>query len=217
MPEKCCKNSKGDLYQFDYEIKSESGNFIVGVDEAGRGPLAGPVVAAAVVLDYEQKIEKIDDSKKLNQKTREYLYDQITEKAPFWSVGIATVEEIDKNNVLNATFLAMKKAIENIECKWSIALIDGNHAIPFFDIKKQKTLIGGDGKSASIAAASIVAKVTRDRMMKDYHDLYPHYKFDTNKGYGTKEHISKIESYGLSPIHRRTFCNHFFIQTKLDL
>ena len=206
------------LYNFDNDFLSKKDDFaMAGIDEAGRGPLAGPVVAAAVILNPSDIIEGINDSKKLKETVRDQLYSQITQRALSWSVGIASSEEIDKINILQATFKAMGRAIENLSIPWDYLFVDGNQLIPNFPKEKQKTIVGGDGLSASIAAASILAKVTRDRMMFEYNEKYPMYGFDRNKGYGTAEHINQIGSCGISPVHRRTFCDHFFIQTKLDL
>lgn len=192
------------LYLFDKNIC----NSIVGLDEAGRGPLAGPVVAAAVILDMGNPIQRINDSKKLKPEVREELYGYITEKAVGWAVGIASVEEIDRINILQASLLAMRRALESIKSPWKIALIDGNKMIPGIEPDLQKTVVGGDARSASIGAASIIAKVTRDKMMMEYNDKYPVYEFNINKGYATESHRASILKHGLCEIHRRTFCEN---------
>lgn len=182
-----------------------------GIDEAGRGPLAGPVVAACAVLPRDFDILGIDDSKKLSEKKREELYGLITEKALAWGVGIADNIVIDNINILSATKKAMKEAAEQAEdmlCKKlskkiDLLLIDAVHLEEVET--KQESIIKGDAKSLSIAAASIIAKVTRDRLMAEYHEKYPHYGFDSNKGYGTKAHYEGIYKYGITPIHRKSF------------
>lgn len=190
------------LFKFD---KDYGVNILCGVDEAGRGPLAGPVVAAAVVLKpgAEIFIPEVNDSKKISEKKREKLYDKIIENSLYHAIGVVDVDYIEKYNILQATFLAMKKAVEQIKPEPELVLVDGNR-LP--DLKaKAEFVIKGDSKSASIAAASIVAKVTRDRMMIDFHEKYPNYGFDRHKGYGTKEHYSNIIKYGVTPIHRMSF------------
>lgn len=205
------------LYDFDREVTARNGSLIVGIDEAGRGPLAGPVVAAAVALDLEKAIDGINDSKKVPAKKREALYERIVSEARFWAVGEASVEEIDRVNILQATFLAMRRALDQCAFDGPLALIDGNQRLPSVAPERQQTVVGGDGKSASIAAASIVAKVTRDRIMRGYHERYPRYGFLSNKGYGTEEHRRCIAEYGMTVIHRRTFCGQFVTQTVLAL
>lgn len=176
---------------------------VCGIDEAGRGPLAGPVVAAAVILPCPVELPGVDDSKKLSEAKREKLYDLILGKASAWGIGTASETEIDEINILNATFLAMRRALDALPVQADYALIDGNRMrgleIPF------DTIIGGDGKVLSIAAASIVAKVTRDRYMKKMALEYPGYHFEKHKGYGTKAHYEALEELGVCPIHRRTF------------
>jgi ribonuclease HII len=179
---------------------------IAGVDEAGRGPLAGPVVAAAAVLAPGVFIEGVNDSKKLSAKRRDALYGEIVSKAAAYGVGIAAPEEIDAVNILQATFLAMKRALEQIKGSYDLILVDGNQRIPGLPAEPQMAVTGGDAKSASIAAASIIAKVTRDRMMEECHEKYPRYGFDKHKGYGTERHREMIKQYGLCDIHRRSFC-----------
>ncbi len=187
----------------EFEEKYKVYTYIAGVDEVGRGPLAGPVVAACVILDRKKQILYLNDSKKLSEKKREALYKEICESAVAYGIGIVSPARIDEINILNATYEAMRAAISNLKLKPDILLNDAVH-IPEVDIK-QVSIIKGDAKSVSIAAASIVAKVSRDRLMVDYDSLYPEYKFAKNKGYGTKEHISAIKEHGLCPIHRRSF------------
>lgn len=176
---------------------------VCGIDEAGRGPLAGPVYAAAVILPIDLEIDGLNDSKKLTEKKREALFDVICEKAISYSIGIATEKEIDEINILNATFLAMRRAVDGLSVKPDYALIDGNQH-PGLSIQDE-TVIKGDGKSMSIAAASILAKVSRDRFMLNIAEKYPEYCFEKHKGYGTKLHYEMIEKYGVSPVHRRSF------------
>ncbi len=193
------------LYQRGYKL-------VCGVDEAGRGPLCGPVVAAAVILNKDEMIEGVNDSKKLSEKKRENLYDIISKKALAVGVGISDVDIIEDINILNATKLAMKQAINNLKINPDFVLIDGNQMIDI-DIDAQ-TVVSGDAKSESIAAASIIAKVTRDRLLKDYDKKYPEYGFAKHKGYGTKAHIEAIKKYGLTPIHRKSFCSKFIKEDK---
>ncbi len=176
---------------------------VCGVDEAGRGPLAGPVVAAAVILDTQQVIAGLDDSKKLSAKRREELAIQIRLKAVAWAVGEASVEEIDRINILQASLLAMQRAVEALHIVPSRALIDGNHcprlACP------AKAIIGGDGKVACIAASSIIAKTVRDAGMQVLHAAYPMYGFNQHMGYGTPQHLRALQEYGVSVVHRRSY------------
>ncbi len=190
-------------YSIEKEISERGFEFICGVDEAGRGPLAGPVCAAAVILRNGTEIEGLNDSKKLSEKKREQLFEVIKEKAVAYSVAFASVEEIEELNILGATFLAMKRAVEGLTVKADFAIIDGNR-LPNLDIQSQ-FVIKGDAKSMSIAAASILAKVTRDRLLLEYDKQYPEYKFAAHKGYGTKAHYEAISKYGITPIHRRSF------------
>lgn len=177
--------------------------YIGGVDEAGRGPLAGPVVAAVVVFDRMTKIPGVDDSKKIKESKREELFEYIIKNAKDYGIGIADNVEIDEINILNATYLAMKRAIDMLKEKPDCLL---NDAVTIPDINiAQVPIIKGDSKSISIAAASILAKVTRDRIMYDMDKKYPHYGFSSNKGYGTKDHYSGIMNYGITPIHRKSF------------
>ena len=205
------------LYDFDIRIEQEHGCRVAGLDEAGRGPLAGPVVAAAVMLDLRRPIPGVNDSKQLSAKKRDALYDLITAQAAAWAVGQASVEEIDRYNILQASLIAMKRALDDITCAWSLALVDGNRRIPSLDNGRQLTVVAGDAKSASIAAASIIAKVTRDRLMTRYHDQYPAYEFSLHKGYPTALHRDRIRQHGLCEIHRRSFCRGLVAQTAMDL
>jgi ribonuclease HII len=211
------ENISAKLYSFDQEMAKSSNVCIVGIDEAGRGPLAGPVIAAAVVLDLERNIPGVNDSKMLAPSVREKLYDRIAAEARGFAVGEASVEEIDRLNILQATLLSMRRALEGITIPWTLALVDGNQPICGIQETRQKTVIKGDGRSASIAAASIIAKVTRDRIMKSYHTGFPMYDFLSNKGYGTALHRQRILEYGLCEHHRRTFCESFVSQTALAL
>jgi ribonuclease HII len=204
------------LYAFDAAVERECGCRVAGTDEAGRGPLAGPVVAAAVVLDLNDPIDGIRDSKKLTPAGRELLYGQITSRAKAWAACSASVEEIERINILNASLLAMRRALDALDEEWSMVLVDGNRAIPGLPAK-QRAVVKGDSISASVAAASIVAKVTRDRLMERYHAAYPQYSFNVNKGYGTKAHIARVLEHGLSPVHRRSFCVRLASQTELEL
>jgi len=191
------------MWQIEKDMLNEGFTTVCGVDEAGRGPLAGPVYAAAVILPFGIEIPDLNDSKKLTEKNRELLFSIITEKAISYSIASATHEEVDELNILGATYVAMNRAIEALSIKPSIALIDGNRnsAITI----NSRCIIGGDGKSASIAAASILAKVSRDKHMLEMAAKYPQYAFDKHKGYGTKLHYEKLREHGLSEIHRLTF------------
>lgn len=192
-----------DLYEHDESIRRDGFKVIAGVDEAGRGPLAGPVVAAAVILPQGLKIDGVRDSKKVPEKERERLFKEIMALAKGVGVGIAGTEEIDTVNILGATKLAMQTALKKLGGQPDIILID---ALYLKAVKtKQMSIIKGDAKSASIAAASIIAKVTRDRLMFQYHSTYPQYGFDRHKGYATKAHIESIMKYGPCPIHRKSF------------
>lgn len=180
---------------------------ICGVDEAGRGPLAGPVCAAAVILPAHADIPGLNDSKKLSDKRRRELFPVIKETAVAYGIGIATHEEIDQINILQATYLAMERAIQALSVKPELALIDGNRAKDFG--LPVETVIKGDSRSASIAAASILAKVTRDDMMLELADTYPQYGFEIHKGYGTKAHYAALDAHGISPIHRMSFLKKY--------
>ena len=191
---------------YSYEKAAADSGFklICGVDEAGRGPLAGPVCAAAVILPEGLEIEGLNDSKKLSEKKREALFDVITEKAVAYCVAYGTLEEIEEKNILQATFLAMNRAIENLQVKADFALIDGNKT-PVNIKVPAAAIVKGDAKSMSIAAASVLAKVSRDRLMLEYDKKYPEYQFAKHKGYGTKLHTDLIKQYGPSEIHRISF------------
>jgi len=213
-------NMENPLYLFDREKNKK----IVGIDEAGRGPLAGPVVACAAILkNYDNSLETINDSKKLTEKKREQLFDVIMQNFHV-GVGLSTPNEIDEINILNATFLAMRRAVAQLKENFSqidlendyLVLVDGN-----FNIKeyagKQQFVIKGDGRSLSIAAASIIAKVTRDRMMIEEDKTYPIYGFKKHKGYGTKAHVKALKENGPSPIHRESFLKNILGGTNLTL
>ncbi|MBR1731862.1 MAG: ribonuclease HII [Ruminococcus sp.] len=192
-----------DWLLYENEAKNKGFNYICGVDEAGRGPLAGPVCAAAVILKDNQIIEGVNDSKKLSEKKREALFDVIKNEVSAYSIAFASVEEIEEMNILNATMLAMKRAVDGLKVKADYALIDGNR-FPPLDIQGEY-VIKGDAKSMSIAAASILAKVSRDRLCYEYAQKYPEYGFDKHKGYGTKAHTEAILKYGPCKIHRLSF------------
>ena len=189
----------------EYEQNAELKGYksICGVDEAGRGPLAGPVCAAAVILPSDTIIDGVNDSKKLSEKKREALFDVIKETAVSYCIAYASVEEIESINILNATMLAMKRAVEGLDIKADYAMIDGNK-MPRLDIDGE-TIVKGDAKSMSIACASILAKVSRDRLLYEYAKEYPQYKFDKHKRYGTAAHIEAILEYGPCPYHRMSF------------
>jgi len=200
------------LYRHDIAVARESSASVAGVDEAGRGPLAGPVAAAAVILDLDNPIDGVNDSKKLTAARRGELYDKIISSGCAYGVGISTPREIDDMNILQATFLAMRRALEALG-GYGLLLVDGNQYIAGIPRGVQRTIVGGDAKSASIAAASIIAKVTRDRIMEDCHNEYPQYNFAKHKGYGTKHHREMIAKHGLSPIHRTSFCGNIMQPT----
>jgi ribonuclease HII len=177
--------------------------FIAGVDEAGRGPLAGPVVVAAVILDENKPISGLDDSKKLNERRRNELFPVIRERSLAWAVVEVHAGEIDQINILQATLLGMKRAVEQLSPGPSLALIDGNR-VPEIDCES-RAIVHGDALEPAISAASILAKVTRDRIMQKVHEIYPDYAFDRHKGYPTSEHLRLLEEHGPCPIHRRSF------------
>lgn len=190
-----------------YEKEYAAWGAICGIDEAGRGPLAGPVVAGAVILPKDEKILYVNDSKKLSEKKREMLYDEIMDRALAVGVGIVGPERIDEINILQATYEAMRMAVAQLKVQPDILL---NDAVTIPDLKvRQVPIVKGDAKSISIAAASIIAKATRDRLMREYGQVFPEYEFASNKGYGTKSHIEALKTYGPTPIHRRTFIQHF--------
>lgn len=191
------------MTEFERQCYAKGYKLVAGIDEVGRGPLAGPVMAAAVILGEGVVIPGVNDSKKLSEAKREYLYDEIKSKALSFGIGMAEVELIDEINILNATFAAMRRAIEAMPVKPDFILLD---AVTLKDVAiPQQGIVKGDGLSLSIAAASILAKVERDRFISAYDKEYPEYKFSKHKGYGTKEHMDAIRQYGLLPIHRRTF------------
>ena len=193
------------MRQFEKEYKDSP--YICGIDEVGRGPLCGPVVASAVILPKDAEILYINDSKQLSEKKREALFDEIMEKAVAVGTGVVSPEEIDELNILQATYKAMRMAISSLPVKPTLLLNDAV-TIPEVDIPQVK-IIKGEAKSMSIAAASIIAKVTRDRMMVEYDKIFPEYGLAKNKGYGSKEHIEALRKYGSCPIHRKTFITHF--------
>lgn len=192
-----------DLWLIEKACKEEGFKCICGVDEAGRGPLAGPVYAAAVILPEGLEIEGLNDSKKLSEKKREKLFDEIREKAVAYGIASSSEKEIDEINILNASLLAMKRAVMKLSESPDMILVDGNKTFDF-EIP-QKAVVKGDSLSANIAAASILAKVSRDRFMEELAKKYPEYRFEKHKGYPTKLHYEMVEAHGLSDVHRRTF------------
>lgn len=196
-----------NMLKIEHKLNKKGYELVCGVDEAGRGPLCGPVVAAAVILQKDAHIEGVNDSKKLTEKRREKLYDDIMQNAVSVGVGVSDVDIIEEVNILNATKKAMLQAISNLKVNPEYVLVDGNQKIDT-DIPLE-TVVKGDSKSESIAAASIIAKVTRDRLLIEYDKKYPEYGFAKHKGYGTKAHIEAIKKYGLTPIHRPSFCKKF--------
>ena len=194
---------KPDLWEMENRLHAEGFSLICGVDEAGRGPLAGPVCASAVILPQGLEIDGLNDSKKLSEKKREELFPVICEKALACGIAFASVEEIEDINILQAAMLAMKRAIGSLSLRPELALIDGNRC-PETDVEC-RFVIGGDARCASIAAASVLAKVTRDRLMRDLAAQYPQYGFDKHKGYGTKAHVEALRQFGPCEIHRRSF------------
>ena len=190
--------------EFDADLRAQGAALLCGVDEAGRGPLAGPVFAAAVILDPQNIPEGLNDSKKLSEKKREALFDVICEKALAFGIAEASVQEIEELNILQATFLAMRRAVESLSMVPDLILVDGNR-LPQNLPAPAQFVIKGDALSASIAAASILAKVSRDRVMAQLAEQYPEYDFPKHKGYGTALHYERLAQYGVSPIHRRSF------------
>lgn len=206
MPKRTPEEEKmrlAELLRREDELHAAGFTYVAGIDEAGRGPLAGDVYAAAVILPAGCAISGLNDSKKLSPKKREALYDEITEKAVAWSVASASVEEIDEINILNATHLAMRRAADGLKIRPDYCIVDGN-SIKGLEIP-HKTIIGGDAKSACVAAASVLAKVTRDRYITEIGAKYPEYGFERHKGYGTREHTAAILEHGVLAIHRKTF------------
>lgn len=192
------------MYTFENTLREKGFAAVCGIDEAGCGPLAGPVYAAAVILDPNDPIEGLNDSKKLTEKKREALYPQIKARALAWAIASASAQEIDEINILQARLLAMRRAVELLEFKPDHALVDGNRDPNIPDVPSL-LIVGGDGKSASIAAASILAKVTRDHAMLELDKEYPQYLFAKHKGYPTKLHVEKLLEHGACPEHRQTF------------
>ena len=197
-----------DMWEIENSLYANGYQVICGVDEAGRGPLAGPVCAAAVILPANLEIPGLNDSKKLTDKKRRELFPIIKEQAIAYGIGLASHEEIDEINILQATFLAMERAMAQLEGKADMALIDGNREKDFG--LPVRTVVKGDSRSANIAAASVLAKVTRDDIMMAYAQEYPQYRFDVHKGYGTKAHYEALREHGPSPIHRMTFLKKFY-------
>ena len=196
------------MWEIEDSLYSQQVQVICGVDEAGRGPLAGPVCAAAVILPRELHIPGLTDSKKLTDKKRRELFPVIQEKAVAYGIGLASEQEIDEINILQATFLAMQRALDALSVKPDLALIDGNRERDFGI--PVKTVVKGDSLSANIAAASILAKVTRDDIMIQLSEQYPEYGFEIHKGYGTKAHYAALAEHGASPVHRRSFLKKFY-------
>lgn len=196
------------LKEYEKKLYDKGIKYIAGIDEAGRGPLAGPVVVGCVIMPQDSFIEYVNDSKKVSETKREMLYEKITNEAIAWSTGIVMQDEIDEINILNATKKALTMAIDNLKVKPEVILVDAlekidTHQIPYISVIK------GDAKIYSISAASIVAKVTRDRIMREYDEIYPQYGFASHKGYGTAKHIQAIKEHGICPLHRKSFVKNF--------
>lgn len=200
--------SNVNMWEIENSFYSEQVHVICGVDEAGRGPLAGPVCAAAVILPQNLELPGLTDSKKLTDKKRRELFPLIQEQAIAYGIGFATEQEIDEINILQATFLAMQRALDQLAVKPDLALIDGNRQKDFGI--PARTVVKGDSLSANIAAASVLAKVTRDDLMVDMAEKYPQYGFEIHKGYGTKAHYAALREHGPSPVHRMTFLKKFY-------
>ena len=190
------------------KLYNENIEYIAGIDEAGRGPLSGPVVVGCVIMPKDSFIEYVNDSKKISETKREMLYEKITSEAVAYSTGIIWQDEIDEINILNATKKALTMALDSLKTKPDIILVDALEKIDTNGIP-YKSIIKGDAKIYSISCASIIAKVTRDRIIREYDELYPEYGFSKHKGYGTAKHIQAIKEYGLCPLHRKTFTKHF--------
>lgn len=197
-----------NLKKIDKQYYDMNMKYVCGIDEAGRGPLAGPVVVASVIMKPDSMIEGVNDSKKISEKKREKLYELITEEAVSYGVGIITQEEIDDINILQATKKGLTVALNSMNIKPDMILVDALKGIDTLGIP-YLSIIKGDATSYSIAAASIIAKVTRDRIMREWDKVYPQYGFISHKGYGTAKHIEAIKKYGLCPLHRRSFCKNF--------
>ena len=197
-----------NLKQYECELRSKGYKYICGIDEAGRGPLAGPVVVASVIMPENSMIEGVNDSKKVSEKKREKLYDLILSEAISYGVGIIGQDEIDEINILNATKKGLTISLQELTQKPDLIIVDALNNIDTLGTKYE-SIIKGDAKCYSIAAASIIAKVTRDRIMREWDTVYPQYGFAKHKGYGTAMHIAAIKEYGLCPIHRRSFTGHF--------
>ena len=197
-----------ELKEIDKSYFKKGYNYICGIDEAGRGPLAGPVVVAAVIMPKDSMIEGVNDSKKVSEKKREKLYELIIEEAISYSVGIVDQNEIDRINILNATKAGLTEAVRTLKVKPELILVDALTNIDTCGVPYQ-SIIKGDAKSYSIAAASIIAKVTRDRIMREWDNVYPQYGFASHKGYGTAKHILAIKEYGPCPLHRKSFIKNF--------
>ena len=193
-----------ELKQIEETLHSQGIEYICGIDEAGRGPLAGPVVVAAAIMPKDSMIEGVNDSKKVSEKKRELLYEKITEEAIAWGVGIIDQKEIDRINILNATKEGLTEAVKSLNIKPDRIIVDALNGIDTLGIP-YTSIIKGDAKCYSIAAASIIAKVTRDRIMRQWDEIYPQYGFEKHKGYGTKAHIEAIKEYGICPLHRLSF------------
>lgn len=197
-----------NLKQYECELRSKGYKYICGIDEAGRGPLAGPVVVASVIMPENSMIEGVNDSKKVSEKKREKLYDLILSEAISYGVAIIGQEEIDEINILNATKKGLTISLQELNQKPDLIIVDALNNIDTLGTKYE-SIIKGDAKCYSIAAASIIAKVTRDRIMREWDKVYPQYGFATHKGYGTAAHIKALKEYGACPLHRQTFIKHF--------
>lgn len=197
-----------ELKKIELEYHKQGIKYIAGIDEAGRGPLAGPVVVGCVIMPEDSFIEGVNDSKKVSEKKREKLYDEIINNAISWSVAVIGWHEIDELNILNATKKGVTECINNLETKPELILVDALQGIDTCNIS-YVSMVKGDAKCYSISAASILAKVTRDRIMREWDEVYPQYGFAKHKGYGTKSHIEALKEYGPCPIHRKTFITHF--------